>query len=70
MNKLSDLIEALQILLKYGNPEYPTSCAHDVLYVLVSPSEVSAEDIQRLSELGVESESEDNCFVSHRFDSA
>ena len=28
---MEDLIKALQILLKYGNPKYPTHCEHDEL---------------------------------------
>lgn len=30
---MSDLIEALQILLKYGNPKKPTHCEHDILII-------------------------------------
>ena len=30
---MEDLIKALQILLKYGNPSYPTHCEHDELRV-------------------------------------
>ena len=31
---MEDLIKALQILLKYGNPKYPTVCEHDILYIV------------------------------------
>jgi len=30
---MDDLIKALQILRKYGNPKYPTHCEHDTLYI-------------------------------------
>jgi hypothetical protein len=49
---LSDLVEALNIFLKYGDPAYPTHCEHDELNVCVAPSLVSAEDRGRLEELG------------------
>lgn len=51
---MQKLIEALQILLKYGNPEYPTVCEHDILIIVdINPSDVSDEDIARLEELGI-----------------
>jgi hypothetical protein len=31
---MEDLIKALQIFLKYGNPNYPTNCSHDELFVI------------------------------------
>lgn len=66
---LSDLIEALTIFRKYGNPDYPTHCEHDVLMVCVDPAEVSREDLERLDDLGfIEGEEED--FISFRFGSA
>lgn len=50
---LSKLIEALQILLKYGNPKYPTHCEHDVLTICgIDPSVVSEEDKATLDKLG------------------
>lgn len=48
---MKDLIEALTILSKYGNPDFPTHCEHDVLTVLIDPADVSAEDLVRLKEL-------------------
>lgn len=50
-NDLDALIEALTILRKYGNPEYPTHCEHDVLYVGIHPKPVSEQDMRRLKEL-------------------
>ena len=50
---MENLIKALQIFLKYGNPTYPTHCEHDVLYVVgISPDIVSDEDKAELEELG------------------
>ena len=67
------LIEALQILLKYIDPNddygmnYPTTCEHDELFVnCVRPDQVLEEDKKRLSELGFEPY-EDFAFVSYRF---
>ena len=31
--KLSDLIEALQILAFYEDPDFPTNCSHDLFAV-------------------------------------
>jgi hypothetical protein len=49
---MKELIEALNIFLKYGNPTYPTHCEHDVMYVSIDPSLVSDEDLASLDELG------------------
>lgn len=51
---MNDLIEALQIFSKYGNPTYPIHCEHDVLMISpeISPDIVSKEDRDKLEELG------------------
>ncbi len=50
---MSDLIAALTILLKYGNPRNPTNCSHDLLWICgIDPKIVSAEDTAKLDELG------------------
>ena len=50
---MSDLIKALQILLKYGNPNYPTHCEHDILTICgIDPNDVSAKDKEELEGLG------------------
>jgi len=68
---MNDLIEALTILAKYGNPNYPTHCEHDSLYVDIAPELVSKEDIIRLEELGfmVGEEEFEGGFFSYRFGS-
>lgn len=48
---MDDLIEALQIFCKYGNPYNPTHCEHDELWI-VGIGAVEPNDAQRLDELG------------------
>lgn len=68
---MKDLIEALTIFLKYGNPRKPTHCEHDVLYILVDPVVVSDADKARLDQLGFfPSEDVSGAFASFRFGSA
>lgn len=68
---MDKLIEALQIFLKYGNDGSPTHCEHDVLMVVgYSEDEISAEDKERLDELGFFWDNEYSCFASFRFGSA
>lgn len=64
---MKDLIEALQIFLKYGNPEYPTHCEHDKLTVCIDPADVSEEDKARLEELGFHEDCQD--FYSYKYGS-
>lgn len=50
---MENLIEALQIFLKYRNADYPTVCIHDYLIIADSQElEVSEKDKIRLEELG------------------
>lgn len=66
---MKDLIEALTILLRYGNPEYPIHCEHDELTICdIDPAHVSAEDKARLKALGFIVS--DGAFKSFRFGSA
>lgn len=67
---MKDLIEALNIFLKYGNPRNPTHCEHDVLTICIEPNAVSAEDKRRLDELGFFVGHYEDCFQSFRFGSA
>lgn len=66
---MKDLIEALQIFLKYGNPDYPTACDHDQLYVMIDPADVSDEDKEKLEKLGFYASPEDSNFYSFKFGS-
>jgi len=70
---MSDLIEALQILLKYGDPQWPTHCEHDKLTICgIDPIDVSDEDVAKLDELGFHTDDEwgEVQFVSYKFGSA
>lgn len=68
---MNDLIEALKIFAKYGNPHNPTHCLHDTLLVCIDPEDVSEEDTKRLAELDFSSSTEhDGCFYSFRFGAA
>lgn len=69
---MKDLIEALTIMLKYGNPSYPTHCEHDILVVCgIEPSKVSSDDIARIKKLGfnVGNPHGEECFYSYKFGS-
>jgi len=69
---MEDLIEALQIFLKYANEDYsPVNCSHDQLYVGcgINFEDVSEEDVKRLDELGFFWSDEDDGFISFRFGS-
>ena len=69
--EMDDLIKALQILLKYGNPKWPTNCSHDVMAIMeIEPDKVSDEDIKELDRLGFFVSDEDGCFMSFKFGSA
>ena len=67
---MSDLIRALTIFLKYGNPRCPTHCEHDELTVCIDPKLVSEEDKVELEKLGFFPKGDDDCFHSFRFGSA
>jgi hypothetical protein len=68
---MKDLIEALQIFLKYRNDEFPTHCEHDVMMIMdVEKYEVTEEDAKRLDELGFCWVDEYDCWGSYRFGSA
>jgi len=66
---MRDLIEALTIFLKYGNPYNPTHCEHNVLNVGIAHADVSQEDRDRLEELSF-TKDEYGMFSSYRFGSA
>jgi len=68
---MDKLIEALQIFNKYDNPTRPTHCEHDTLLVMIDPSIVSKDDINKLNTLGFFISTEyDSCFSSYKFGSA
>jgi hypothetical protein len=69
MAGIGEIIEAMLIFKKYDPPDYPTGCAHDVLYVFVDPLEVSERDKERLDDLGFFVDSDGDCFASFRYGS-
>lgn len=65
---MEDLIKALQIFLKYGNPRWPTNCSHDMLAIMeIYPDKVSDKDKSALDELGFIVDEDEDCFISYRF---
>ncbi len=68
---MEDLIKALQILLKYGNPKYPTVFEHDILYIVgIDLKKISIEDINELENLGFNINIEESEIYSFKFGSA
>jgi len=70
---MEQLIKALQILLKYGNPDCPTHCEHDVMMICgINPENVSNKDKEELDELGffVSDRYGKELFCSYKFGSA
>lgn len=68
---MEDLIKALNIFLKYGNPKYPTSCSHDELAIMeITKDMVSEKDIIELEELGFFWSEAEDCFISFKYGSA
>ncbi len=68
---MEQLIKALQIFLKYGNPDYPTHCEHDILMIMgIEEDEISDEDKKELDELGFFWSGEYDCYASFRYGSA
>lgn len=66
---MEELIEALQILSKYGCPQFPTHCEHDTLYVNINPDLVSADDLNRLEQLHFSPDNNNPMFKSTNFGS-
>jgi len=66
---MKELIEALTILSKYGNPDHPTHCEHDILMININPDLVSDEDLLRLEKLGVFISEDGYTFSSYRYGS-
>lgn len=64
MNKL---IETLQLLSKYENPELPFVCEHQELFVWVTPTNFSSDELKTLQELGFYAHDEMDCFHSFKY---
>lgn len=66
---MKKLIEALTILSKYTDTEWPTHCEHDVLTVDVDPKIVSEEDKAKLYELSFFPTEDEDGFMSYKYGS-
>ena len=68
---MKDLIEALNIFLKYKDAFSPTHCEHDVMLVVgIEKDAVSEADVKRLDELGFFWSDEYDGWASFRYGSA
>ncbi len=69
---MQDLIDALQILLQYWDPEdiHPTGCQDDTLFIYVDPNAVTEHDIRQLEQLGFDADYSIESFSSYKFGSA
>jgi hypothetical protein len=67
---MKNFIKALNILLKYENPDCPFHCEHDILYICVSPTRVSLEDIKKLDDMKIHADYEEDHFFSYHYGSA
>ena len=69
---MDDLIEALNIFLKYTNTRNPTGCEHDIMHIFDAPHPAKMEpgDAERLVVLGFEWDADDlEQWYSFRFGS-
>lgn len=68
---MDKLIEALQIFLRYDNPQFPTHCENHELCICgdFHPDKISDEDFKKLSSLGFNWDAKDDSFKSHHFGS-
>ena len=68
---LSELIEGLQIFLKYGDVGWPTHCEHDEMWICnVDTDAITVGDRARLEKLGFEYDEDDDSYKSYSFGSA
>ena len=67
---MDNLIKALTIFRKYGNPEWPTHCEHDELFIMIDPVLVSDEDKEALEVLSFSPSDGEPTFYSFKYGSA
>lgn len=69
---MDQLIEALQIFLKYDKPAFPIQCEHDQLYICgnYDPEKMEDADVKKLDELGFFWSDSDDLFISFKYGSA
>lgn len=66
---MKDLIEALQIMMKHGDVQYPTHCEHDQLNIFPANMDFTEEELARLDELSFIINEDETGFYSFRFGS-
>ena len=66
---MNDLIEALQIMMKHGDVDYPTHYEHDTLYIFPNNMDFTEEEFAELEELGFHSDNENEGFYSFKYGS-
>lgn len=68
---MKNLIEALTIFAKYQDLPYPTSCAHDVLYIMgITRDEMTEEDRAKVEALGFFWSEDQDVWQSFKYGSA
>ena len=68
---MNELIQALNIFLKYANLDYPTICEHDVLIIAgVRKDAMTEEDTNTVTDLGFYWSDHYDGWVSTKFGSA
>lgn len=66
---MEKLIEALQIFMKYDNPDSPFHCEHNRLTVCIDPEHFDESDLARLESLGFFADMEELFFYSYKYGS-
>lgn len=60
----------LGILAQHPGGPFPLHCEHDTLYALCSPDRFTADELDKLKDLGFFIDEDEDCFKSYRFGSA
>ena len=69
---MDDLIEALNLVRPYMTDyglQYPTGCAHDVMFLNVTADEIPDNVLVRLAELSFNVDSDYDSLVSYKYGS-
>ena len=70
---MKQLLWAITIFLKYGDPDFPTHCEHDIMYICgIDPDDVTEKDKLELAEIGFDVTDDLGIkqFYSYKFGSA
>lgn len=66
----SDLIAALTLLARAGNPVSPFHCEHDTLHIMADPADFTPEELAQLEAWSIHADEENGSFYSHYYGSA